>query len=95
MLIEVTAWDIERGWAECGERNPVSLAIRRATGIPTSAGPGAAVIDYATPWQSECWLPDEAVNWLEAFDKDEPVEPFSFELGFDKDAHETRRAGRR
>ena len=98
MRIEVTQWDIDyaANWQEDPCRNPVAMAIRRTVGIPTVAGPGPwAVIDYATPWQTEVYLGDEPTDWLERFDNGETVEPFVFELDFDKDAHETRRAGRR
>lgn len=97
MKISITQADIDqaKNWQEDLQRNPVAWAIRRTTGIPTSAGPGAAVIDYATPWQSECWLPEEIIDWLENWNNGEKVKPVEFEIDFDLEVHETRRAGRR
>jgi hypothetical protein len=40
-------------------------------------------------------LPDEIIDWLENFNNGEEVEPIEFEIDFDLEAHETRRAGRR
>ena len=101
MKISITKDDIKyaRNHQEDPCRNPVAMAIRQAVGIATSAGPGVAVIDYATPWQTEVWLPEEIIDWLEQWNEGKMVKPIEFELEFelefDLNVHETRRAGRK
>jgi hypothetical protein len=92
--IEVTEEDIDRGKPEDRCACPVARAVRRAVGIPTSVAMDKIVVDYATPWQTEIWTPDEVSIFVELFDIGGAVEPFAFELEFDAQAHEKRRAGR-
>jgi hypothetical protein len=80
--VQVTAADIERGVAGDDCKCPVALAIRRATGIPTSVGDGVIVIDYATPQQVEIWSPEDVAHFVEEFDLGHDVEPFEFELEY-------------
>jgi hypothetical protein len=51
-----------------------------------------ALVDYATPWQTGVWLPDEAVAFIEEFDAGRSVLPFDFDLPFDVQTHLERRA---
>jgi hypothetical protein len=73
MRINVTADDIARGRPEDCHLCPVSLAIRRATGLAVSVTVDTAVIDYATPWQAEVELPEAAGLFVDDFDELRPV----------------------
>lgn len=79
MIINVTHEDIARGRRVFCDRCPIALAVQRATGnFNAGAGPrsiwfGNPVIHYGTPVS--------AAEWMLAFDRSEPVEPFSFALG--------------
>lgn len=87
MLIHVTQDDIDGGRPEDDCRCPVSIAVRLATGIPTSVTGGVIIVDYATPWQQEINSPEEVACFVSDFDGGLPVEPFSFELDFDAEKH--------
>jgi hypothetical protein len=94
--VRVTKRDIAGGHREDDCRCPVSLAVRRATGIPTSVTAGAIVVDYATPWQTEIDVDDDAViDFIGRFDAGRKVSPFAFDLDFDPAAHAARKAAYR
>lgn len=95
MRIEVTQDDIAAGHRKDAYCCPVALAIRRELGIPASVTGGTATVDYAAPWATAVWLPDAVSDFVELFDRGEPVESFAFDLAFDLAAHEAERAGRR
>lgn len=78
MTIEVTQDDIDKGdEADC-DKCPIALAINRATGKR-----------WCVVWH-RCWLdedhspsidlPESAVDFIQDFDNDQSVKPFSFEL---------------
>ena len=92
MKVEVTPQDIARGHPEDNCCCPVALAVRRAVGIATSVGTGKIVVDYATPWQTEIWNPEEVTEFVERFDAGLPVEPFAFDLEFDPVSHAKEKA---
>lgn len=79
MKIDVTAEDIDNGVpGECG-RCPVALAIARKLGLVGAGirvGPSAVRIRFDGARD----LPAVARVFVEAFDWDRPVEPFSFEI---------------
>lgn len=76
MIIAVTQEDIESGQAYHCTFCPVALAVHRLF-------PEKKVM--VTKWfvwlnESQCELPDCAVNWVCDFDMGRPVQPITFEL---------------
>lgn len=77
MLINVTKFHIAKGDVDC-ERCPIALALLEHEGIRS------AYIDYTdTKINGESVsLPDEAKLFMDRFDDDWEVRPFSFELDY-------------
>jgi len=76
-LIEVTAEDIAKGIPKVCAACPVALAIKRVTGR------GASVMQlYIGFHDGSGWIdsPREVLPFVRAFDNEQPVKPFSFEL---------------
>ncbi len=77
MRIEVTAEDIEKGEPRSSCSCPVTLAIRRATMIDF------VMTGYLRINIGHCiklFSPDAVKKFISAFDNDEPVKPFEFDL---------------
>jgi len=80
MLIEVTQDDIERGVVADCFRCPIANAVRDVL------GPDAVVrveCDFMDIGAKTVKLPIEAMKFIEAFDAEESVEPFSFEVEYE------------
>ena len=77
--IDVTQEDIDQGERDKCRRCPIALAMKRVF-------PGKVSLVYGTvAWvdlDRYADLPDEAQQFIMYFDEGEPVEPFSFSLGF-------------
>lgn len=75
MIIHVTDDHIKKGTPNCNTHCPIALALK--TALPTAritVGLRGATID------GESFRHSEIINFVRAFDKGQPVEPFSFEL---------------
>lgn len=77
MKIEVTQTMIDEGEACSCFRCPVAIAIKRASADLT--------VGFASAWidQKQVHLPDDAMDFVNAFDGGNPVRPFSFELDYE------------
>jgi hypothetical protein len=74
--IEVTAEDIATGKMMHGDECPVALALRRETGVKWLVG------SHYTVHPDDGYkvdLPPIATDFVYSFDRELPVEPFSFE----------------
>jgi hypothetical protein len=80
LVIEVTAGDIARGIAEDCEKCPIALAARRLHPTARVHVGGELAREIVTYWpgMSRYDMPDEAVDFVTAFDKGAPVAPFTF-----------------
>ena len=77
MKIDVTAEDISQGKKSSPCNCPVALALGRATERGVSVGSrGFCFFDEILDRD----LPDEVVKFIFAYDRNKPVEPFSFEV---------------
>ncbi len=87
MRIEVTQDDIDHGVRRECDRCPIARALKRATGEAWDVGESndhqATTCRRGGDRAKWLKLPDEATNFMFAFDNGFPVWPFSFE--FDPD----------
>jgi hypothetical protein len=95
-LISVTAEHIARGEPDSCRFCPVALAINGAfpdAGLIAVDGDHVALCDG--PSLSNNWIeldmPDPARRFIEAFDQGGHVEPFTFELDYQRRRHHDRR----
>lgn len=80
--IEIKPIDIKRGVRASCDECPVALAISRATRISTkwlSVTDERMTVFMETGWV-EYRLPKKATTFIERFDDEKPVKPFSFVL---------------
>jgi hypothetical protein len=81
MIINVTQQHIDKGEPGFSSRCPIALAVKDATGAPWVIADGTEIawsFDYLDPFHS--FKPsDELVTFMENFDLNKPVTPFSFE----------------
>lgn len=85
LVIEVTADDIAKGVVGDGCRCPIALAVARQLGIEAAEG-NLAVMDCMVKvgygddylWRDRYRLPIEAEEFIEAFDCQDEVQPFTF-----------------
>lgn len=79
--VTVTALDIKRGEPESGCNCPVARAIRRAANL----SPKSIVVDkdevYIISHEVSFNLPKQARTFIDRFDTDKSVEPFTFKIG--------------
>lgn len=77
MNIEVTQADIDEGDACNCRECPVALAIARAVGVEVR-------VEYLRVFIKEkiIHLPEQAVDFIDDFDSERPVKPFSFDLAY-------------
>lgn len=82
LRINVTAQDIKYGRPEHGEACPIARAVRRTkVGKQAVFSVGASYIyTEARPEMGRVVLPSEATDFIRAFDRHLPVEPFTFML---------------
>jgi hypothetical protein len=80
--VNVTAEHIANGQRAVAAACPVAIALSEQTGLPVRVGIHTAIGESYTSRHAE--LPLKAVRWIERFDYDQPVEPFSFELTWEK-----------
>lgn len=81
MRIDVTADHIRRGNIGNPDSCMIALAVREATRLPFRVGHTCVYIAGA---DAVFALPDFVVEKRRAFDAQEPVTPFSFELALDQ-----------
>lgn len=80
LKIEVTKEDIKNGWKISPRNCPVAKAIQRL--LPTaSVGLGTL---YLNEGNDKYILPDCVSKFILAFDRDQEVSPFSFELNLEE-----------
>lgn len=92
--VEVTKYDISRGASSNLHCCPVALATRRTLGLPAFIDPAqnvaAVTVDgelldivlRVSPREKVTYeLPKRVKKFVVAFDKRQPVEPFSFRIG--------------
>lgn len=77
MRIEVTESDIVHGARWDCDNCPIALAIERAT---HQANCWSVLWNRATSPLGTVWLPDEAKDFIDNFDNERPVAPFSFDV---------------
>jgi hypothetical protein len=83
VAIEVTQADIDAGGHSCGDC-PLWLAITRALPGPLGLCVGQWFVEDRDGIVAA--LPDEAVEWIAAYDAGFPVRPFTFGLDVDEPA---------
>jgi lysophospholipid acyltransferase (LPLAT)-like uncharacterized protein len=83
MIIQVTQKDIDKGLKSTCYYCPVALAFKRKikSEIPCGVAVNAKNIHH---FHGKSWdrynLPKEAKKFIQRFDNDKPVKPFSFEI---------------
>jgi len=82
MLIEVTAEDIEQGEHTHGTKCPVARALTRANGEP--CGATYTHLRIGIPAREIIATPQPAYDFMNAFDDGLPVEPFTFEIPYER-----------
>lgn len=80
MKIQVTQEDINNGMRRNGNKCPVTLAIKRATGIALVSS-GLTICVYG---RRELIPPVAVTEFIEQFDAGNPVSPFEFNLPIDQ-----------
>lgn len=82
MTITITESDIANGQSSACTLCPIALALERATGERWFVGTKGVtlLVHLGDPEGTWSLLPDAARAFVQAFDKGQSVEPFSFEL---------------
>lgn len=78
MKIEITQEDICRGVRGNSRLCPVARAVSRTFG--TTARAYRMIFPDVSKVNEYCFTPPQVVKWIQTFDADHPVEPFSFEM---------------
>jgi hypothetical protein len=84
--INVTKSDIGLGIVDDCERCPIARAIYRALGagyIVSVENTVVAIRDYLREDYTVYPLPKQAIDFIQAFDTEQSVDEFSFEVNFD------------
>ena len=87
LKINVTQEDIDKGEAGISNSCPVALAIKRSYGELVRVTVGCTRIyisDIQKTKYKTCQTPLEVVNFMCDFDRQNPVEPFEFEINPNK-----------
>jgi hypothetical protein len=79
MKIKVTQEDIDNGQRKSCSCCPVALAMKRVLDIDVKVGDNKFVLTSSDEF-TILELPKEARIFIDAFDNDELVEPFEFEI---------------
>lgn len=84
MTISVTQEDIDKGRPNSCGSCPIALAVRRSTGLLNASVSQSRIISWGgyKP-RLDVETPAQAVDFIELFDSNEPVKPFTFELNYD------------
>jgi len=88
LRVEVTAEDIAKGQREEVCLCPIALALSRcgvrgpavAGAVGWTPGDNRWSVTFVEDYENETILPEECGTFASAFDKGEPVEPFTFEI---------------
>lgn len=80
LVIEVTADDIDHGIVQDCAKCPIALAARRLYPMARIYVFGEITREISAYWPEAAYyeMPDEAVEFVIAFDEGEPVAPFTF-----------------
>jgi hypothetical protein len=93
MIIQVTQKDIDKGLKSSCYECPIAHAFKRKVKIRYGFAVNADSIDHFT--KDTKWyiyaLPKEAKKFIQRFDRDQPVKPFTFEAQKTKNENQSNK----
>lgn len=80
LKIKVTGEDIEKGRPRNGERCPIARAAKRVLKKVSSVSEHNIIFHHTTDNAGDCQLPRAANRFVNRFDDDKTVKPFTFQV---------------